>query len=174
MYLKNGLFLCLTCLVLQSCATYSALPKNISPGFAIEGVYSNHKSDYTARYIWGRAVFKWKYYPPENADSITVKVEIINMKLLEFKFYKNNEYFGMKRLKGKFKNDSCFYSRRTFFVVPLFPLLFGYENEQKRIYHVDDELIIEIARNSMGGSILAAFLRHDKYSDILRFKQIDD
>ena len=143
MYLKNGLFLCLICLALQSCATFSTLPKNISPGFAIEGVYSNHKSDYTARYLWGRAVFKWKYYP-QDTESITVKVEIVNPKLLEFTFYENDEYFGMKRLKGKFKNDSCFYSRKTFSIIPLFPLLFVYENEQKRVYRVDDELIIEI------------------------------
>jgi hypothetical protein len=174
-YLKNGLFLFLTCLILQSCTTYSVLPKNISSGYAIEGVYSNHKSDYTARYIWGRAVFKWKYYHPENANGITVKVEIVNPKLLEFSFYKNGEYFGMKRLKGKFKNDSCFYSRRTFSIIPLFPLLFEYVNKQKRVYRVDDELIIEITENTAGGSI---FLKpptgHDKFNDILRFKQIED
>ena len=154
--------------------------RSISPGFAIEGVYSNHKSDYTARYIWGRAVFKWKYYHPENADDITVKVEILNPKLLEFSFYKSDEYFGMKRLKGKFKNDSCFYSRRTFSIIPLFPLLFGYENEQKRVYHVDDELIIEITGSDGGGSIFwigskeKKFIGHDKFNDILRFKQIED
>ena len=87
MYLKNGLFLCLICLALQSCATFSTLPKNISPGFEIEGVYSNQGLDYT-RSIWNLGRFDW-----EHTDSITVKVEIVNMKLLEFKFYKNNEHF---------------------------------------------------------------------------------
>ena len=51
MFLKNGLFLCLICLALQSCTAYSVLPKNISPGYAIEGVYSN-QGLYYKRYIW--------------------------------------------------------------------------------------------------------------------------
>ena len=80
----------------------------------------------------------------------------------------------MKRLKGKFKNDRCFYPRRTFWVIPLFPLLFGYEHERRRIYRADDELIIEIAENGAGGSILYAFLRHGKVNNIIRFKQIED
>jgi len=74
MYLKNGLFLCLICLSLHSCATFSTLPKNISPGFAIEGVYSNRGLKYRdALYSFTR--FNWKH-----TDSITVKVEVVNMK----------------------------------------------------------------------------------------------
>jgi len=170
MYLKNGLFLCLTCLVLQSCATYSVLPKNISPGYAIEGVYSNHKSDYR---IIGIGLLDWKRQP-DNKEDITMKVEIVNPKLLEFTFYKNGEYFERKQLKGKFKEDRCFYSRKTFSVIPLFPLVYGYGNWQTRVYRVDEELIIEITENSVDGSILGVFLRHNKYNEILRFKQIGD
>ena len=170
MYLKNGLFLCLTCLALQSCATFSTLPKNISPSFAIEGVYSNRGLDYR-RDFYSFFRFDWKH-----TDRITVKVEIVNMKLLELKFYKNNEPFEKKRLKGKFKNNGCFYSRRLFYAVPLFPMFFGYTNERKRIYRVDDDLIIEITENSMGGWVPKPepSIRYDKYNDILRFKQIED
>ena len=39
-----------------------------------------------------------------------MKVEIVNPKLLEFTFYENGEYFERKQLKGKFKEDRCFYS----------------------------------------------------------------
>ena len=106
-------------------------------------------------------------------DSISVKVEIVNSKSLNFSFLKNEEIIGTKRLKGKFKKDECFYTRRVFYVVPLFPILFGWGNFQKRIYHTDEELIIEIAGNHGGGSVLL-FMSADKYNDIWKFKQIEN
>jgi len=106
-------------------------------------------------------------------DSISVKVEIVNSKSIMFSFFKNDEIIGTKRLKGKFKKDECFYTRRTFYVVPLFPILFGYGNFQKRIYRTDEELIIEITGNHGGGSVLL-FMSGDEYNRIWRFKQIEN
>ena len=172
MYLKNGLFLFLTCLVLQSCTTYSVLPTNISNRSCIEGIYSNMSA--AGKYNHERSFWELVDYKRAiKGDSISMKVEIVNSKSLKFSFIKNDEIIGTKRLKGKFKENECFYTRRTFYVIPLFPILFGWGNFQERIYRIDEELIIEITGNHGGGSVLL-FMSGDKYNDIWKFKQIEN
>ena len=170
MYLKNGLFLCLTCLVLQNCTTYSVLPKNISPGYAIEGVYSNYEL-YDTQPLWSWYIFGWKDHS-EYVEGLTMKVEIVNPKLLECSFYRNGEYFRMEQLKGKFKKNGCFYTRRSFGVIPLFPLLFLYGDWRTRVHRVDDELIMEKKQNGFAVSIFTMPpVKPEKDNDIIRFKQ---
>ncbi len=173
--MRNGLLvLSLIFFVAQSCTTYSVLPKNISNHSSIEGVYSNmSETDSERTYSYTRSLWSVIDHKREiKADSISVKVEIINSKELKFSFFRDDEIVGIKWLKGKFKEDECFYTRRVFYVIPILPILWGYGNFQKRIYRVDNELIIEMVGNHGGVAIIMA--GGDKYDDILSFKQIDN
>ena len=170
-YFKNGLYLFLTCLVLQSCTAYSVLPKNMSNRSAIEGIYSNKsEAGDMQRSFWG--LVENNYKREIKKDRISVKVEIVNPKLLKFSFLENNVIIGTKQLKGKFQEDECFYTRRSFIVIPLIPIVFGWANFQERIYRVEEALIIEITGNH--GGVAFFFASGDKYNDIWRFKQIED
>ena len=107
------------------------------------------------------------------ADSIIVKIEIVSPKALKFSFFKNDENIGVRLLKGKFKDDECFYTRRLFYVVLILPpVLWWYEDGQKRIYRIDDELIIETTY-STGGCFLIMAGGHE-LNDIWKFEVQSD
>ena len=172
MYMKNGIFLCLILLLVQSCTTYSVLPKNINNHSCIEGVYSNMSGTDTiksrGRTLW--SVVDWKH--EIKIDNISVKIEIVNPKKLRIIFIENYKNIGEKLLKGKFKEDECFYTRRQFIIIPILPIIWGYSNTQKRIYQIDNELIIETTDNHGGVFIFMA--SGDKYNEIWTFKQLDN
>ena len=90
--------------------------------------------------------------------------------MLQFSFYKDGENIGIKLLKGEFCSDECFYTRRVFYIVPILPILWWYEDSQKRIYRIDDELVIETIYSGGGAMIIMA--NGDTYNNIWRFKQI--
>ena len=192
---KSIFFVCLICLVLQSCTTYSVLPKNIRNHFDIEGVYSNTSKIDTLKNIgtriegvfylyWEVDSLKHKAYRTVTilnmfdrkreikVDSINVKIEIVNSKRLKFSFFKNDEFISTKLLKGKFKKDECFYTRRRFYIVPILPVLWWYKNSQERIYRVDDDLIIETTYSTGGAAIIMA--SESDYNKIWKFKQIEE
>ncbi len=194
--MRNVLFFVLIVLATQSCTTYSVLPQNVSNRSSIEGVYSNLTEVDTFKIIdtttivgtslWVNEIYRqaelrksanslWRELDFNNeikTDNISVKVEIVNSKTLQFSFIKNNEIIGTKKLKGKFKEDECFYTRRQFLIIPLFPLVVGYYNYQDRIYVVDNELVIETVGNQGGACFF--FAGGDSYNDIYKFKQLDN
>jgi hypothetical protein len=104
-------------------------------------------------------------------DSINVKIEIVNSKRIKFLFLKDDEIIGTKLLKGKFEKDECFYTRRRFYVVPILPVLWWYENSQERIYIVNNELVIEMTYSTGGAAIIMA--GGSDYNKIWKFKQIE-
>ena len=187
--------MCLICLVVQSCTTYSVLPKNIRNHSDIEGVYSNVSEIDTMKnigqridgvfHLWWevdslkhkayRTVTIWNMFDRKReikADSINVKIEIVNSKRLKFSFLKDDETIGTKLLKGKFEKDNCFYTRRRFYVVPILPVLWWYENSQERIYRVDKELVIETVYSTGGAAIIMA--GGSDHNKIWKFKQMEN
>jgi len=194
--MRKGLFWILSIVVLQSCASFSVLPKNISNHSSIEGIYSNltvidtfniiDTTSIAGATIWANENYlqselrkyadsfwsKIDYKHEIKTNNIVVKVEIINSKKLQFSFVKNGEIIGTKKLKGRFKKDECFYTRRQFLILPLFPLVVGYYNYQDRIYRVDNELIFEEVGNN--GGVCLFFAGGDNYNRISRFKQLDN
>ena len=195
MYIRNGFFLCLIYLVLQSCSTtYRLLPENIRNRSDIEGVYSNESKIDTLKNIgqtidgvfhlwWEIDSLKHKAFHTKTIwnmfdrkreimlDDINVKIEIVNSKRLKFSFFENDKCIGVKLLKGKFKKDECFYTRRRLYIVPILPMLWWYENGQERIFRVDDDLIIETTYSfSVAVIIMASGNDENK---IWKFKQIE-
>ena len=176
--MRNGLFLCLICLVLQSCittATYSVLPKNIHNHSEIEGIYSNISEIDTLTHKAYRTETIWNIFDRKNeikSDSIIVKIEIVNSKSLKFSFFKAGENIGTKLLKGGLARDECFYTLRRFYFVPILPLLWWYEDSQERIYRIDNELIIETIYS--GGGVCIIMAGGNDYNRIWKFKRIEN
>ena len=154
---KTGILLCSNFLFFQSCTTYSLLPENISNYSEIKGIYSNNsKVDTTSAWREARIWQLLDYKREIREDSLFVKIDIIDTKSLKIMFLRNDEKIGEKQIKGKFRDDNCFYTRRKFYIIPILPILWGYSNEQKRIYRVDDLLAIETTYNYGGVFIIMA------------------
>jgi hypothetical protein len=69
--------------------------------------------------------------------------------------YHNNEFVFSKKIHGKFKNG-FFYLRQKFYILPLIPILFGYNFERARIGKtMDSNLIIDYTVNSWGLALVA-------------------
>jgi hypothetical protein len=185
--------------VIQSCTTFSVLPKNVSNRSDIEGVYSNISKCDTLKFLleegwWENMnILKVDYYlkhPYETrttiwgkldtkheikTDSIIVKTEIVNSKRIKFSFIRNDEIIGTKLLKGKFKKNECFYTRRIFYIVPVHPIMLGWTNFQERIYRIDNELIIETVENE-GGLVfyILPTAGNNRENDIWKFKRLEN
>jgi hypothetical protein len=163
---RRFILLSLFTMLFSSCISYNILPENVSEKSNIVGFYLNDSNDKYNTRIW--QVLDYKREIKE--DSITVRVEILNEKTLSFTFLKDNEVIGKKLVKGKFKDDNCFYKRRVFYVIPIAPILWGFSNDQTRIYFANNELVIENAFNHGGVFIFMA--SGDKGNRVYRFKRI--
>lgn len=165
-YLKLFMVLSLPVILFGSCITYNVLPKNVSEKSNIVGIYLNNSNNKDNTRIWQLLDYKHEI----KEDSITAKIEIINKKTLCFTFLKENEILGKKLIKGKFNDDNCFYRRKIFYIIPILPILWGYSNEQTRIYLINDELVIEKTFNYGGAFIFMA--GGDKGNRIYKFKRL--
>ncbi|MBP1644652.1 MAG: hypothetical protein H6Q16_227 [Bacteroidetes bacterium] len=150
----------------NSCITYKDLPENVSEKSKISGLYINDSYDKEDTRIWQLLDYKHEI----KKDSMIVKIDILDKKKLSFTFIKDNEVIGKKIIKGKFKEDNCFYKRRFFYIIPIAPILWGFENNQTRIYLFNNELVIEKAYNYGGVFIFMA--SGDKGNYVHRFKRI--
>lgn len=80
--------------------------------------------------------------------------------------------FVEKTIKGKFKDDGCYYTRRQFYVIPLLPILWAFSNYQQRIYSLDGALGYEVTSNSGGAVIIMA--SGNKYNQSYKFKSFKE
>ena len=166
MRVLKAIILSLFTMLFSSCISYNILPENVSEKSNIVGFYLNDSNDKYDTRIW--QVLDYKHEIKE--DSITTRVEILNEKTLSFTFLKDNDVIGKKLVKGKFKDDNCFYKRRVFYVIPIFPIICGFVNNQTRIYFANNELVIENAYNH--GGIFFVIASGDKGNRVYRFKRI--
>lgn len=160
--------------ILQSCASFPDVPKNVKPSSEIVGIYSNDCDS-----AWGssRLVKLWRLVDkdskftfkeedstlvlgstPDNRptidyvkikeDSFFVRFEITQENQLKAQLIKTNEVLAEKIINGEFEEDQSYYTPRDFYILPFFPLFYGFNNEKERIYHVDNYLVFENTRNS--------------------------
>ena len=148
-HVKYGIILVLISLLVQSCATYGVLPNNINHHSYIEGIYSNTSVSGT-RSLWD--LIGGSHEIKADSTVAKIKIEIIDATTLKITFLENDENIGEKLLKGKFKENECFYVKKESSVVPLFPIIWAYSDVKKRIYQIDNELVIEEAES--GGAFL--------------------
>jgi len=74
--------------------------------------------------------------------SQTVKFESISDKRLKASLFLGDSLIKQKTMKGKLK-EGYFYRRPSFIVIPLFPLLCGYETTRYRFGLTEDKLIVD-------------------------------
>lgn len=154
---------------LHSCAPFRDLPKPINKSHEMTGIYSDDCTDTDIQYmnkLWNLLEPKYK----KSAEGQFVFLKIENDKQLKAYLISENDTIREKQIKGKFKDDQCFYTRRIFYIVPIFPLLWWYRNEHDRICLSCEHLIFENAYNQGGMAIIIA--NGTKGNDIRKFKKL--
>jgi hypothetical protein len=146
-----------TLLLFQGCAPFNALKGNVQEGTKISTSYCNDVDTSTLKIMRGTKL--WQHIDRKysnNEDSLIVRMELLNAQKLKAQLFKSDEMIAEKMIKGQLKSDQCFYKKRVFYVVPIFPLLWWYKNEQIRFYVVDNCLTAECTYNTGGTFIIFA------------------
>ncbi|ASB50367.1 hypothetical protein [Alkalitalea saponilacus] len=165
----NTLILALA-ISIQSCAPFRALPEPINKSYEIAGIYSNDCNRTDAR----REKKLWELIEPKynniTEEDLFVFLEIENDKRLKAYLINKNDTIREKQIRGKFKDDQCFYTRRTFYIVPILPILWWFRNEQDRICLSCEQLVFENTYNTGGVAIIMAGGSSGNY--IWKFKKL--
>ncbi len=139
----------------SGCAPFKPLSVQIADSTEIFGTYRNacdstdfwYKAD-----LWNNVDEKYR----NEAEGLTVKIDRNAEGMLRFQLMSNDSAISETIVKGKFKDDNCYYSRRKFYIIPFIPLYFGFSNTQERFYRLGDTLVIDKTFNRMGAVILFA------------------
>jgi hypothetical protein len=100
-----------------------------------------------------------------------IKIEFISKKQATINMYHNDKFVFSKTILGKFKNG-YFYPRPKILVIPLFPLVFGYNFERARIGKTtEDDLIIDYTVNMLGFAWVAGSVKKGATSSIYKKKK---
>ena len=84
--------------------------------------------------------------------------------------YHNDKFVFSKNIRGKFRNG-YFYRRPKVYVMPLIPLLFGYNFERTRIgITTNEDLIIDYTINMWGFALVAGSAEKGATSSIYKKK----
>jgi len=84
-----------------------------------------------------------------------IKIEFHSKDYATISFYHNDVFVFSKRIHGEFK-DGYFYVRPKVYVLPLIPLLFGYNFERARLGKtIDNNLVIDYSVNRWGFALVA-------------------
>ena len=115
---SNNWFFCfilfgLFTLVFLNCASFRELPISTKESSEIIGVFSNdcYSSDSNSnRNLW------WFIEPKYKTDekNLKVKLELNNKSKLKAYLIRENKIVREKVIKGKFKDNKCYYTRRVF------------------------------------------------------------
>ncbi len=99
-----------------------------------------------------------------------IKIEFQSRKQATISMYHNHEFVFSKKIQGKFKNG-FFYLRPKVYILPLIPLIFGYNFERARIGKtIDNNLIIDYSVNRWGFVLVAGSADKGSTSSIYKKK----
>lgn len=76
--------------------------------------------------------FNYKKYDFEKAKEYIVELKQLSRKKIELRLIAEDRLISKEKIRGKFE-DGYFYERSKFFVLPLFPLVYGYANYRFRL-----------------------------------------
>jgi hypothetical protein len=107
-----------------------------------------------------------------NPQEKWIKIGFNSKKQATISLYQNDKFVFSKNIHGKFKNG-YFYLRPKVYVIPLIPILFGYNFERTRIGKTtDDDLIIDYTVNRWGFALVAGSADKGASSTIYKKKQL--
>lgn len=150
-----------------SCATFSPLPNNFKTSNKIDGVYNNDPclNPFGKHKLWDFIHNKSSV----QKDSLHVSLSLVKKNRLQAKLLDGDKVIAEKYLKITAKDDSCYYTKRAFYIIPILPIIWFYSNEQKRIAIGENSLILERTSNSGGAMIFMA--GGDKYNDSWEYER---
>ena len=99
-----------------------------------------------------------------------VKIEFLSSKKATVSFYHNERFVFSKNINGRFKNG-YFYLRPKIFVIPIVPLVFGYNFERTRIGKSGSNLLIDYSVNRWGFALVAGSSDKGYTSSVYRKKE---
>jgi hypothetical protein len=92
--------------------------------------------------------------PSDSLDNKLVSINFESPKKLNLKLLKKDSLLEQKVIKVRIKNGYV-YSRKYFFGIPLFPVLFGYNTKRYRIGMTPDTVTLDFRWNSWFFALLA-------------------
>ncbi len=138
----------------SSCTSYSTLPYGYKTQNSIEGFYHNDPC------INPFGNYKlWDFIHKKSSldkDSLIVSLKLLKKNKMQAKLYDGKKVVAEKTLKIKRKEDSCYYPKRKFYIIPILPVLFGFSNNQNRFIVGEESLLVERTMNSGGVVIFMA------------------
>ncbi len=144
-------------LFFQSCSPFKEVTKTINPKTEIIGLYSNDCDSIDNKYSAKKQLWQTvdKKFIAKKVG-LEVKIHLTKNTKLFVQLIDNDSVISEKIIKGHYKDDECYYKRRFFYVVPILPILWWFENRQTRIYLNQDYLVLEEKYDTGGAVILMA------------------
>jgi len=141
-------------LCFQSCSSFKEVMSTISQRSEITGIYSNDCDSIDNKYAAKKQLWQTidKKYSGEKAG-LVVKIQETNKNKLFTQLIDHDSVICEKIINGHFKDDQCYYKRRSFYVVPILPVLWWFENIQTRLYRNQNYLVLE-EKNDTGGALI--------------------
>ncbi len=142
---------------LPSCSPFKDVTNTISHRTEIFGVYENDCDSVDNNYATKNQLWQTidkNYIAGKNGLLVRIQ-ESKNNKLFA-QLIDGDRIVSEKLIKGHFKNDMCYYKRRFFYVVPILPVLWWFENRQTRLYLNNDYLVLEEKFDTGGVAIIMA------------------
>ncbi len=143
-------------LIISSCSLYKPLPFSSLPdGFNItnniNGLYHNDP----CLNPFGNYKL-WDFIYPKNSvkkEKLYVSLTLNENNILHAKLLDDTTTIAEKYIKIQRKEDSCYYTKRNFYIIPILPVIWWYSDDQKRFIFGENSLILERS-NSSGGMFL--------------------
>ena len=125
--------------LVQCKSIFYTLPNDIADSKSISGIYENESvlSPFGNKDLW-RCIMRRSNI---KNDSHIVYLHF-EKKSLHAQLRKGDTIIARKKIKGTL-TDSCFLARKKYFIVPILPLLWFYNNQQVRISARDGCLLID-------------------------------
>ncbi len=141
-------------LIFHGCSPFKDVTGTISQRTEIFGIYSNDCDSADKKYASKKQLWQTidkKYIAEKHGLSVKI-TEAKNDKLFAQPF-EGDSVICERNIKGHFKDDQCYYKRRFFYVVPILPILWWFENNETRLYRIKNYLVSE-EKNDTGGAVI--------------------
>lgn len=142
--------------IFQSCTTFEPLPTSNKEATEIIGIFSND-NDSVKPYEYPQCL--WHTFDRRydgNTYGLSVKLELTSGNRIRATLLQNDQALSCKTIKGQLVSKNCYYKRRRFYVVPILPILWWYNNEQARLNTIDEYLMVTSVYNQGGAFIIWA------------------
>lgn len=150
-------FVILLSIGLLSCTSFKNYPiKEREISSKLEGEYINHSDTLNKHHIRSLWSVLDPKYKDSTAENSLVKLEIDPEKKITATLLSADTIRKQIQLKGKFKEDGAFYTKRKFSLVPILPILWWYNHRKNRLYILENQLVVDEIHDRGGAFLIMA------------------